>query len=1623
MDYRHLPYGAVAPLGSSRDLITLTNPAPGTYTMGVRAMMPQATAAFTPATANLRIRTRVPTPLNFSAAQNSGGGTNTFTPSTAVTDGTRTFYSVTIPPTLSGQPPIGWKLSTATTQGTATILVYANPRDLVSHFAQTGERTLIVAPPFFVPGRNYIVEVRASGATSYTLTSEAITPHAWTVPAGTSAYTLSATEADSDALDLANGDYDFYAVTVPEGNGGILRTVIEAVSGNPDLYVRRATVPSRNHVQPTEYAETIGSPQATRQLIATTGTEYANWVPYVNRTETQLSPGTYYLAVHAAGNTNVRYRLRVSAGSVQTLALNGGSVTGQLLSGGDWRYYKFTVPTDGTAPQTWSLNFAQTSGDAMMFVRDTVPPGFSINSTVQPGYAQDYVMDWQRENKDGVVARYDRYDTPGTSTFDAPPLRPGKTYYVGLYAKTDSNFSLTSSTTGTLPAVTEIPYYTGALNNVSIPANSSVLYKMVAPADAGRLKFALTPSATIELAIEQGSIPTPTGTVHYRNESWTPTTGTLDQAFAGWPWIPGTTYYLRLSNPSASPVTFSLVSNSGRAGIFRTPAEVFALQGTTATLAMGAGGSPAPGFQWKRNDVNLTDGGRFSGSTTPTLTITDVQPSDHGSYQLTATNTTATVPFTATANTTLVVDGPPYEAVPPVNATASVGGSSGFSSRFYSVIVKTLGWQKSVDGGATWANLVTGGSVSIGAVDNGAYFTTINLSMGSIAAERSGEKYRAFAINAAGLTYGVPVTLLVQSPAAIITQPTEQSVTVGQPFTFSVVASGVPTPTYQWKFGTTNISGATNASYTKASAATTDAGNYSVVVTNSGATVTSTAVALTVNVPPAITTQPLGAALTMGQGHTMSVVATGTAPLSYQWKKGATALSGATNASFALTNVQLADAGDYSVVVANVASSVTSANATVSVSLAPAAPTVIGQPQNVVVNLGQAATFSVSASGVPTPTYQWQKGTTNITGATTASYTIAAVAAGDAGSYRVVVTNTQGTATSTAATLTVVLPPTIVTPPAAATVVVGQPATFAVTVAGTAPFTYQWRKNATVVSGATNATFTLAAVAAVDAGDYSVVVSNSAGVATTTAGTLTVNSPPAITTAPGNPTVVAGQVATLTLVATGNPAPSYQWQRQAAGTTGFVALANGGGYAGVTTATLAVTTTAAMHGDQFRAVASNGIGTAATSAAATLSVNAPPAITSAGAATFYIGQANAFTVAATGNPAPTFSVSAGALPAWATLNAATGVLTGTPPNNAGSPFTFTVAATNGIGSAGTQAFTLTVQAATLPTITAQPISRSAPVGASVNFAVTVVGTAPLSYQWRKNGTPISGATAATLTLSNVQTSDSAAYTVVITNVAGSVTSAVATLGVIPAGTSATHATVGTGYVAGNTVTITNTFTFTGGATSLAWRVLLPTGWSYLAGNAAQGDVKPDIGTLDLLEWAWSTPPTSPLTFTYTLNVPAGQTGPKQVVAVAVLRQGAAPIELLATPDPLVIDRVGTHSVDTNRDFRISLFELTRVIELYNTRNGSTRTGAYRVQDGTEDGFAPDPARTPGSVVALAKYHSGDSPPSGAGALPDGSMGLVELTRVIELYNTRSATVRTGAYHAQAGTEDGFASGP
>src|SRR4029078_9677825 len=141
-------------------------------------------------------------------------------------------------------------------------------------------------------------------------------------------------------------------------------------------------------------------------------------------------------------------------------------------------------------------------------------------------------------------------------------------------------------------------------------------------------------------------------------------------------------------------------------------------------------------------------------------------------------------------------------------------------------------------------------------------------------------------------------TLTVNVPPSITTQPANATVTVGATATFTVVATGPAPLSYQWKKNGTAIGGATNASYTTPATVAGDNGAiFTVVVTNGAGNVTSNNATLTGNVPPSITTQPANAAVTVGSTATFTVVAAGTAPLSYQWKKKGTAIGGRNSAS------------------------------------------------------------------------------------------------------------------------------------------------------------------------------------------------------------------------------------------------------------------------------------------------------------------------------------------------------------------------------------------------------------------------------------------------------------------------------------------------------------------------------------------------------------------------------------------------------------------------------------------------------------------------------------------------------------------------------------------------------
>jgi hypothetical protein len=179
-------------------------------------------------------------------------------------------------------------------------------------------------------------------------------------------------------------------------------------------------------------------------------------------------------------------------------------------------------------------------------------------------------------------------------------------------------------------------------------------------------------------------------------------------------------------------------------------------------------------------------------------------------------------------------------------------------------------------------------------------------------------------------------------------------------------------------------------------------------------------VKLTTGFPPVIMAQPTNQVVVYGGTASFSVTASGTMPLSYQWNFNGTNISGATNATLTLTNVQLTDSGNYMVVVTNLFGSATSSNAVLVVGIPP---TINMQPANQSVALGCDATFNVHAKGTKPLSYQWEFSGTNLVGATTTSLTLTNVQTSDFGSYNVVITNLFGSVTSSPALLGLGHPP------------------------------------------------------------------------------------------------------------------------------------------------------------------------------------------------------------------------------------------------------------------------------------------------------------------------------------------------------------------------------------------------------------------------------------------------------------------------------------------------------------------------------------------------------------------------------------------------------------------------
>ena len=176
----------------------------------------------------------------------------------------------------------------------------------------------------------------------------------------------------------------------------------------------------------------------------------------------------------------------------------------------------------------------------------------------------------------------------------------------------------------------------------------------------------------------------------------------------------------------------------------------------------------------------------------------------------------------------------------------------------------------------------------------------------------------------------------------------------------------------------------------------------------------------TLTIPPTIIQQPQSQTVLQGSSAGFSVMATGDAPLSYQWRLNSNSLPTRTNASFSIGSVQTSDAGNYDIVVSNPAGAVTSLVAVLTVRIPPQ---ITQQPQAQTVSQGSSAAFSVTATGDPPLSYQWRLNSSGLPNATNTNFSISSAQASDAGNYDVIVSNPFAAVTSQVAVLTVSLPP------------------------------------------------------------------------------------------------------------------------------------------------------------------------------------------------------------------------------------------------------------------------------------------------------------------------------------------------------------------------------------------------------------------------------------------------------------------------------------------------------------------------------------------------------------------------------------------------------------------------
>jgi hypothetical protein len=708
------------------------------------------------------------------------------------------------------------------------------------------------------------------------------------------------------------------------------------------------------------------------------------------------------------------------------------------------------------------------------------------------------------------------------------------------------------------------------------------------------------------------------------------------------------------------------------------PTNQSALYGSTVAISASITGTQPLTCQWWKNGTNLVDGGRLSGTTTATLTISNVQPGDLGNYTLVVTNaygaainTTAlfVVPMMAWGNNSQGQTVVPLDFTNVISAEADNGRSIALRS---DGTVAVWPQNPSTDPPAGLSNVV--------AVAQGQDPSAALKSDGTIAAWGPNLASPGAPTNVVAIAVGNYNVIVLQGDT------TASGLGVWPASNVLSISSGDNRTLMAKDDGT--VVGSGNNYY---NAATPPAGLSNVVAVSAGAyhslVLKSDGTVFAwgdnyfgqTNIPVGLSNVVEIAA---GADHNLALRLDGSV---VAWGDNT---YGESSIPSNLTNV-VAISGGYGFSVAIVQNPAT-----------PIPPSILWPGlTNRILNLGQTAVFVPIVIGSRPMAFQWFFDGTPLAGQTNRWLVLPSTSTQQSGAYYFTVTNQYGSVTSPV--ITVSEAPAILSQPLGQSILLGSNVTFAATAAGDATLSYQWYLNGVPladggrVNGSTTTNLSITSVQTSDVGSYQLVVTNNSGSVTSAVASLTVLVPAFITVQPTNQTVILGSNATFNASAGGTAPFGYLWYSNG------VPLANSGRFSGVTSTSLAITGVQAIDsGTGFQLVVTNNYGSA-TSAVATLTVLVPVQITGQPASQAVLLDSNAtFAVTVTGSGPLAYQWYFNGAPLSngnRISGSATSILTvsSVQSSDAGG---YVVVVTNSVNSVSSRTATLTPQAVLAPSI-------------------------------------------------------------------------------------------------------------------------------------------------------------------------------------------------------------------------------------------------------------------------------------------------------------------------------------